>query len=72
MPQWRIPYVFRALVDGLRIRCAQREGAPVGQGYELGEGVGAFRALEQRRVADLGGLPHLRLYGPSQGAQGAH
>jgi hypothetical protein len=62
IPERRVPYVFRALIYGLRVRRAQCEGAAIGQSYELCEGVGAFRSLEKRRMSNLGSLPYLRLY----------
>jgi hypothetical protein len=61
MPQRRIPYVLGALVNGLGVRCAQGEGAAVGEGDELGEGVGALWPLEQSRVPHLGRWPKLGL-----------
>ncbi len=48
--------VFRVLcaaVDGLGRGGAVEEGAAVGEGDELGEGVGAFGAAEEGGVAEL-------------------
>jgi hypothetical protein len=72
VPQRRIPYALCALVYWLGVRCAQCEGAAVGEGNELCEGVGALQSLEQGRVPYLGRLPGLKLQSVSESTERAH